>query len=254
MSAKYLIRLDDACPTMDHGKWDAIEAILNENLIKPIVAVIPNNLDPSMEISSKDENFWEKVRRWQSNGWAIAVHGETHAMQTTCEDLIFPYYLRSEFAGLSREDKKAKIKRAYDTFIINGVKPDLWVSPAHCIDEETVTIIKSQTPINCFSDGIAFESYSAFGVSWIPQQLWTYKWRPFGLWTICLHPNQMSIADIKYFERKVIKTITMNAAEVTKVIAKTTRKLNYFERFYAMLFWIRRGKFCFAFNMIFKRQ
>ena len=27
---KYLIRLDDACPTMDAQKWSRIEAILNQ--------------------------------------------------------------------------------------------------------------------------------------------------------------------------------------------------------------------------------
>ena len=42
---KFIIRLDDACPTMDKKKWDKIEKILNELNIKPLVAIIPNNKD-----------------------------------------------------------------------------------------------------------------------------------------------------------------------------------------------------------------
>ena len=37
MSAKYILRLDDACPTMDVVKWDRIEKICNKFLIRPIM-------------------------------------------------------------------------------------------------------------------------------------------------------------------------------------------------------------------------
>ena len=33
---KYLIRLDDACPTMDAQKWSRIEDILNRGGVKPM--------------------------------------------------------------------------------------------------------------------------------------------------------------------------------------------------------------------------
>ncbi len=42
---KYIIRIDDACPTMNKEKWGLFEKYLN---IKPIVAVIPNNEDEKM--------------------------------------------------------------------------------------------------------------------------------------------------------------------------------------------------------------
>jgi predicted deacetylase len=246
MAASYLIRLDDACPTMDHEKWDLIEKVLDVYQIKPIVAVIPNNLDSSMEISPRDDKFWLRVSSWQRKGWAIAMHGETHAMHSTNETQIFPYYNRSEFAGLSREDKLAKISRAYDIFLANGIKPDLWVSPAHCIDQETVSLIKLITPIRCFSDGIAFAPYSAFGASWIPQQLWSYKWRPFGLWTICLHPNQMSHIDISLFQAYTIPKVFSKSANLPLALVQSVRRINYFERIYAAAFWLRRRKWRFA--------
>ena len=49
MSARYLIRLDDACHTMDTFKWDKIENILDKYSVKPIVSVIPDNKDRSLE-------------------------------------------------------------------------------------------------------------------------------------------------------------------------------------------------------------
>ena len=54
---KFIIRLDDACPTMDK-KRDKIEKILNELNIKPLVAII-NNKDSSMKLN-KNTSFLEK--------------------------------------------------------------------------------------------------------------------------------------------------------------------------------------------------
>ena len=48
MTAKYLIRMDDACPTMDHDKWEYLEKILDEFSIKPIIAVVPKNVDEEL--------------------------------------------------------------------------------------------------------------------------------------------------------------------------------------------------------------
>ena len=43
--ARYLIRLDDACPTMHFERWQAIEELLDEFAIRLVVAVIPYSED-----------------------------------------------------------------------------------------------------------------------------------------------------------------------------------------------------------------
>jgi hypothetical protein len=48
MSAKYILRLDDACHTMDVAKWDRIENLCDKFLIRPIIIVIPNNQDKKL--------------------------------------------------------------------------------------------------------------------------------------------------------------------------------------------------------------
>ena len=56
--AKYLIRLDDACPTQDYAKWLRIEKLLDKYNIKPIVAIIPNNKDKNLQRAPLDTKFW----------------------------------------------------------------------------------------------------------------------------------------------------------------------------------------------------
>ena len=58
MTAKYIIRMDDACPTMDHDKWEYLEKILDEFSIKPIVAVVPKNVDDTLNCKESDPLFW----------------------------------------------------------------------------------------------------------------------------------------------------------------------------------------------------
>ena len=38
--------------------------------------------------------------------------------------------------------------------------------------------------------------YLAYGFKWIPMQSWSFRSRPFGLWTICLHPEVGDINEI----------------------------------------------------------
>ena len=57
MTAKYLIRLDDAHPCMNHEKWVRVESICLKYNVKPIIAVIPDNKDESLNYSSANENF-----------------------------------------------------------------------------------------------------------------------------------------------------------------------------------------------------
>ncbi len=193
MSARYMIRLDDACPTMDYARWHRLESFFDTFEVKPIVAVIPDNQDPELHCNPPDPLFWDTVRRWQKNGWTIAMHGYQHKFHHVDRTkLIFPFYDRSEFAGLSYEEQSAKIQHSWLLFKEQGVKPTVWVAPAHCFDSITLESLRDNTSIRIISDGIAYTPYLSSGFSWIPQQLWQLKEKKHGLWTVCLHPNSMS--------------------------------------------------------------
>ena len=89
--ARYLLRLDDACPTMDAARWQTIEDLFDLHAIKPLVAVVPDNRDPNLEKDTPDPAFWDKVRRWQHKGWTIALHGYQHVLRPTTAKMMLPF-------------------------------------------------------------------------------------------------------------------------------------------------------------------
>jgi hypothetical protein len=160
--------------------------------VKPIVAVVPENIDPHLVRSSIDDKFWLRVRDWQSKGWHIALHGYRHENLTGNRGLV-PLHRNSEFAGLSYEQQAARLRAAVQVFRDNGVSAELWVAPFHAFDATTLRALRAETSINVLSDGIAKWPFSEAGFLWIPQQLWTPPARRSpGCWTICLHANDMS--------------------------------------------------------------
>ena len=191
MSAKYILRLDDACPTMDRKKWQKVEDICDKYNIKPIVAVIPNNKDSQQKKDEYDENFWDKVRSWQVKGWHIALHGYDHVYISNDSGLV-PFNNDSEFAGLSYEKQAQKIREGWKILQENGINANIWVAPSHTFDKNTLKALKENTTINIVSDGIALFPFKKYGFNWIPQQVWRFRKMPFGIWTGCFHPNEMS--------------------------------------------------------------
>src|SRR5215471_9078010 len=99
MNATYLVRIDDVCPTMNWAVWPAIEAILVQNGVKPLLAVIPDNHDHLLNSCAAGKNFWNQVRSWRDRGWSIGLHGYQHRYVTR-DSGIMGINRSSEFAGL----------------------------------------------------------------------------------------------------------------------------------------------------------
>jgi predicted deacetylase len=196
----FLLRLDDACPTMDQKQWARFEELFDRYQKKPLVAVIPNNVDLSMRIDPPDPEFWEKVHGWIEKGWRIALHGNDHRYITK-ESGFLPLNRKSEFAGLPLEEQRTKIRQGYRTLLEHGITPDIWVAPSHSFDHNTLVALQEETPIRIISDGLARTPYTRFGFTWIPQQLWSGRRVGSGVWTICLHPNTTSDTAFEKLER-----------------------------------------------------
>lgn len=191
--ATYLVRFDDICPTMDWETWNKIEKVLVTEGIKPIMAVVPDNKDEKLKFAEENKNFWSKVREWQNMGWSIAVHGYQHLYETSDSGLLgLNNY--SEFSGLSYEQQTKKLKKAISIFNSHGVKPDLWVAPAHSFDETTLRAL-TDVGLNIISDGFYMRPVKYMDKIWIPQQLWKFRGFRSGTWTVCFHVN-----GIKKFE------------------------------------------------------
>lgn len=190
---KYLIRLDDACPTMDAKKWQRIEDMLGLYGVKPMVGVIPANKDHKQQIDEVDNEFWHKVKKWEENGWAIALHGYDHCFISDAGmSGLNPLWVRSEFAGISLEIQKEKIRKGVAVFRANGLEPKYFFAPAHTYDEKTLQALREESNIRIISDTIATKPYRMGDFVFIPQ-LGGHcaEMKMSGIWTFCLHPSAM---------------------------------------------------------------
>ena len=197
-AARYLIRFDDICPTMKWSIWDRLEAALREHKIRPIVSVVPDNQDTKLHFEEADPHFWDRVREWQSRGWTIGMHGHQHVYTSSLSGItgIKP---ASEFAGVPEEIQLAKLQAAAAIFREQKVTPGVWVAPGHSFDAVTVGLLPSIN-IRSISDGLFFSPrVDSNGIIWVPQQLWAFRRLPFGLWTVCLHPNRWSDRQLAEF-------------------------------------------------------
>lgn len=193
MNNRYLIRLDDACPTMDRVKWQRMFDILDNYSVRPMVGIIPHNEDPKQEIDAPDAEFWDKAKQWQQKGYAIALHGYNHCyISDKGMDGLNPLWTRSEFAGLPLDVQKQKVREGFNILLEHGLKPKYFFAPSHTFDENTLKALRECTEIRIISDTIATKPYRRGDFVFLPQ-LGGYctEMKIQGIWTFCLHPSTM---------------------------------------------------------------
>lgn len=209
---RYLLRFDDICPTMNWKVWDEIEAHLARHQIRPLLAVVPDNQDPKLMVDEARADFWDRVRRWQAQGWTIAMHGYQH-LYINQNPGIMGLEPKSEFAGLPREAQEAKLRKGLAIFAEHGVRPDAWIAPSHSFDQTTVELLIA-LGVPVISDGLWPWPFSDQGrITWIPAQHWDFKECPRGIWTICYHHNAWEASQLEKFRAVLAK----HGPEITDV-------------------------------------
>lgn len=224
MKTKYLIRLDDACPTMNKAKWDKVESILNKYKVKPMVGIIPKNQDKSLMIDEVDAYFWDRARNWETSGWTIALHEYDHKYIKE-EGGLNPVNLRSEFAGVDLETQKEKVSEGYKILKKQGLSPEWFFAPSHTFDRNTLLALKEKSSIRKISDTFALNPYILEDLIFVPQQMGVGRNIKIpGTWTFCYHPNTMNEHAFTAFE-KFIKANQDKFISFNNVLEKTpTRK------------------------------
>lgn len=203
MSISYLIRLDDACPTMDHVKWQQVEEILDKFHVCPLVGVIPHNENPHEMIDDPDPFFWDKVKKWEGKGWTIAMHGYNHCYNSDGGlNGLNPLWKRSEFAGLPLSEQIEKISKGVAIFRENGFNPLYFFAPSHTYDKNTLIALKEVSDIRVISDSVGLHPYIKDDFTFIPVLGGKCSKRIItGEWTFCLHPNSMKNQDFINLEQ-----------------------------------------------------
>jgi predicted deacetylase len=201
-TAKYLLRFDDICPTMRWQTWREIESILLERRLKPILAVIPDNQDPTLRCEPAAKNFWEHVRTWQDRGWTIALHGYQHRYVSSHAGILGLRKM-SEFAGLPEKVQREKLQRGLAILRREGINPHVWIAPGHAFDDTTVSLLH-EDGIRVICDGFFWlPCVSRKGMIWVPQQLFSFRPAPRGVWTVCYHPNQWAETRMTRFREEI---------------------------------------------------
>lgn len=207
----FLIRLDDACPKMHSENWNRVELLLDKYNIKPIVGIIPDNIDKDFEEYPVIDDFWRSyAKKWQNKGWIIAQHGLNHNLSKT---------VRTEYKDIPFENQVINLKEGYRILTERGITPRCFFAPAHTFDNNTIRACSLLGYFDFISDGEALYPYKENGMLFIPAAFDTpHKLGNHGVFTFVFHPNHMTgyqfkslesfiQSNIKVFENSDIDTI-----------------------------------------------
>ena len=234
----YILRLDDASEYMDIKKWTRIEELLDKYNIKPIVGIIPDNKDKSLiEKYKKDQDFWQKAKKWKNKGWTIALHGCNHEYITN-DGGINPVNRRSEFAGVSYEEQCRKIENGIKILEKYEMYPEIFFAPSHTFDLNTIKALIEKSNIRIISDTIANDVYYKDDMYFIPQQSGKVRMLPFKIVTFCYHPNTMEEKDFNILE-DFLNKYNKKFITVKEIKLKKT-KLNIIDNMLRKLYFINK--------------
>ena len=76
-------------------------------------------------------------------------------------------------------------------------------------------------------------------MTYIPQQLWSLKKYPLGIWTVCLHPNNMSNLEINKFEKCINDDFFKDKFINSKLAVKYLRNSSVISIIYKLLFLVK---------------
>jgi hypothetical protein len=216
-------------------KWKKFETFFINNGIKPIVGVVPDNKDEVLG-NEFDQNFWDRVRNWENLGWSIAIHGLNHILKPIDETkTYFGFGKKSEFVGLPEKEQKIIIKKSLELFNYNKVNPKIFMAPSHAFDKITLESLKDVSSIKLITDGFSFRPFIKDDYIFLPQQLWSVRKMPFGLFTICIHPTTMNEVEIELLLEK-IKSISCNIISIEDLNFKKIKKYNIVDSLFTFLF------------------
>ncbi len=186
---RLLIRLDDITPDMNWENFGRLEALFEQYHIHPIIGVVPECRDEKLSIEEAREDFWERMRGLQKDGWTIAQHGYRHTYVTKNPGLlgVNPF---SEFAGLPYREQFEKLKRGQEILHKQGICATMFMAPGHTFDKRTLKALK-KLGFMSVTDGYCSVPYRRAGLVFLPCTLSEAR-VPKRFDTLCIHANHMT--------------------------------------------------------------
>jgi predicted deacetylase len=186
--------------------------------IRPILAVVPDNRDPELEVEEPDPDFWRQMRAMEAAGAIIGMHGYRHLCAAHGRSLA-PLHRTTEFAGVPEQTQRQWICAGLGILRSQGLNPRIWVAPRHGFDRSTLRVLQEEG-IGLLSDGLVRRPFTRDGLMWIPQQLWAPVEKTRGLWTICLHSNTAPDALVRQLE-EFVRRHAVQFTSVDRIVAES---------------------------------
>jgi len=188
--------MDDIHPKMNHERFRRFTALLDKYEIKPILGVIPQNLDNTLISDDEDKHFFENMRKLQEQNYTISIHGYQHHYTTT--DAGFMGVNKySEFASILPLVQKQKIENAVKIIKDNGLNSSMFMAPAHSFDYCTMKILK-ENGVDFITDGFYLFPKKIHNIWFLPHQFWSFREvKLSGIFTFGLHID--TIVDFEKF-------------------------------------------------------
>lgn len=200
--SKFLIRLDDIHPQMNPHNFQRLIDFISIYGIKGILGVIPDNRDKGLQKSKVDTNFWKKIKALENNGFWIAQHGYQHLYDTQ-NGGILNLNAQSEFAGHPYAVQKEKMAAGKKILKQKGLSPTLFMAPSHSFDQITLTVVKELG--YSITDGFGLWPKVKKGLLFVPQLFASPVHLGIGVYTICLHTDNMKDNDFERIEKHIEK-------------------------------------------------
>lgn len=196
------VRMDDITADMDWDKFYRFKSILDQNGVKPLIGIVPDNQDQKLHIKDCREDFFAIVKELMNEGWSVAQHGVNHVYETT-KGGLFPLNSYSEFAGLPYEKQYKKIQEGKRLLEEKGISTTVFMAPAHTYDKNTLKAL-----VDCgfsyITDGFGQGPYTQYGLTFLPisfSQKASFSRQKDGYSTIVFHTNMMQDKDFVRYEK-----------------------------------------------------
>ncbi|MFL2889896.1 MAG: DUF2334 domain-containing protein [Pelagibacteraceae bacterium] len=211
-----LIRIDDIAENMNWELMNKCEKLFDKYSIKPVLGVVPNNEDKELLMYPKNEKFWEQIRRWETKGWEIAMHGYNHVYdRVTNKKDYLGHGGKSEFYGHDFETQNLKIENGLNKFKEERIRVRSFYAPNHTYDMNTFKALKRNN-INNIIDGYGLMPFNKNGLNFIPQLFYKVLIMPFGIQSTQIHLNYWKEKDFmnfeKFLEKNYKKVISFDVA------------------------------------------
>lgn len=200
--AQYIFRMDDITPAMNWGRFWSVLNLLNRHRVKPLLGIVPDNQDPHLNCQKTDPHFWDTMRMLVNKGLVdVAQHGYQHKLHIHQGSALLKAthgatVERSEFTGLPYPEQLARIKKGQAILQENGIYTSYFFAPNHSFDKNTLRALRT-AGFTAVSDEVSLFPFKSSGLLFIPQQLWLPKKMLTGVFTICLHTNEISPAELR---------------------------------------------------------